>query len=59
MSFKSSGILECNAILSELNEFYNSIQSGKASKADLANAYEPTLLADTIERTALDALRNE
>ncbi|NNF22403.1 MAG: Gfo/Idh/MocA family oxidoreductase, partial [Saprospiraceae bacterium] len=59
MSIKSSGILEGNAILSELNEFYNSIQSGKASKADLANAYETTLLADTIERTALDALKNE
>ncbi|MBT8228973.1 MAG: gfo/Idh/MocA family oxidoreductase, partial [Bacteroidia bacterium] len=59
MSIKSSGILEGNAILSELNEFYNSIQSGKASKANLANAYETTLLADTIERTALDALKNE
>lgn len=59
LSIKSSGILEGNAILSELNEFYNSIMTGIPGKADLKNAYATTLLAEKIERTAIESFKNE
>lgn len=51
---KSSGSLEGNAILDELNDFYESIKNNKQSKANLASAIETTKLAKRIEELALE-----
>lgn len=55
LSIKSSGLLEGNAILSELNEFYNSINEGQQSSANVKSALKTTLLADQIEKIATES----
>ncbi len=55
LSVKSSGILEGNAILTELKEFYNSIKTSSQSSINFKNALKTSRLADQIERIALES----
>jgi len=54
-TFKSSGALNGNAIVDELNDFYKSIVNKTKAKINLTNAYKTTKLADEIETIALQA----
>lgn len=53
---KSSGTLQGNAIVDELNEFYNCIVNQRQSDANLTNALQTSILADLIEKTAIKSL---
>jgi predicted dehydrogenase len=55
ISVKSSGLLKGNAILDELNVFYQSIISNQQPDTHLLNAYKTTVLADEIETIALQS----
>ncbi|MBT8232710.1 MAG: Gfo/Idh/MocA family oxidoreductase [Saprospiraceae bacterium] len=52
---KSSGTLEGNAILDELNVFYNAIVNNKQTESCVRNALKTTKLADEIETIALQS----
>lgn len=52
---KSSGALEGNAILDELNVFYNSIVNKQQTASSMFNALKTTKLADEIETIALQS----
>ena len=54
-TIKSSGTLQGNAILDELNVFYNSIVNNKQSASSMFNALKTTKLADEIETIALES----
>ncbi len=54
-TLKSSGTLKGNAILDELNVFYNSIVNGKQTASSMFNALKTTKLADEIETIALQS----
>lgn len=54
-TIKSSGTLEGNAILDELNVFYNSIVNKQQTASSILNALKTTKLADEIETIALQS----
>jgi len=54
-TLKSSGTLQGNAILDELNVFYNSIVNCKQTASSMFNALKTTKLADEIETIALQS----
>ncbi|NNE25484.1 MAG: Gfo/Idh/MocA family oxidoreductase [Saprospiraceae bacterium] len=53
LHFASSGILQGNAILSELHQFYYSIINNKQGAARIANALKTSILAEQIESIAI------
>jgi len=54
-TIKSSGTLDGNAILDELNVFYDSIVNNKQTASSMFNALKTTKLADEIETIALQS----
>ena len=53
LHFESSGILDGNAILSELHQFYYSIVNQKQGPARISNALRTSILAEQIESIAI------
>ncbi len=54
-SFSSSGDLNGNAIVDELNDFYNCIVNNKQAVINCASALKTSELADLIEKTAIES----
>ena len=56
IQFKSSGVLEGNAIAAELNDFYSCIQNGIQTRASFENVLHTSRLAHEIETIANNSL---